>query len=375
MVRIRVERGVAPGWMRPLIPVVAVIVTFVLTSLLVVLAKANPLEAYRHFLITPLSSRVSFLEVLVKSTPLLLTGSAVAFAFSGGYWNIGAEGQLYAGAIAAAWLGTQLTEVPAPLAILVMILGGFLAGVAWAVGPALLKVYLAVDEVVTTLLLNSVVLFIVSFLLNGPWRDPVSGWPQSPEIAANAVFVKLVPRSRLHLGFIIGLVAVGLLWLVLSRTVLGLKMRAVGLGPEAARGAGISVQRTMLTAALLSGGIAGVAGVGEVAGIHFHLIEGISPGYGYTGIIVATLGGLSAIGVTLAALFIGLIDTGAQTVSRALGVPAYLGDVVQATLLLVTLGMLVLQRYRIRLTLHSPMKGGRQDLAVGAGPSGRGDGG
>ena len=375
MARIRVERAVAPGWMRPLIPVVAVIVTFVLTSLLVVLAKANPLEAYRHFLITPLSSRVSFLEVLVKSTPLLLTGSAVAFAFSGGYWNIGAEGQLYAGAIAAAWLGTQLTEVPAPLAILVMILGGFLAGVAWAVGPALLKVYLAVDEVVTTLLLNSVVLFIVSFLLNGPWRDPVSGWPQSPEIAANAVFVKLVPRSRLHLGFIIGLVAVGLLWLVLSRTVLGLKMRAVGLGPEAARGAGISVQRTMLTAALLSGGIAGVAGVGEVAGIHFHLIEGISPGYGYTGIIVATLGGLSAIGVTLAALFIGLIDTGAQTVSRALGVPAYLGDVVQATLLLVTLGMLVLQRYRIRLTLHSPVKGGRQDLAVGAGPSGRGDGG
>jgi simple sugar transport system permease protein len=125
-------------------------------------------------------------------------------------------------------------------------------------------------------------------------------------------------------------------------------MRAVGLSAEAARFSGIRVERTMLIVALISGGIAGLAGAGEVAGIHFHLIDAISPGYGYTGIIIATLGALNAIGVALAALFIGLIDTGAQTVSRVLGVPAYLGDVIQATLLLVTLAMLLLQRYRIR---------------------------
>lgn len=348
MLRLKIERAPAPLWMRSLIPIVAILVTFILTAALVILAGAKPIEAYRHFLITPLSSRVSALEVLVKSTPLLLTGCAVAFAFSAGYWNIGAEGQLYAGAVLAAWLGVLLEGVPSLIAIPLMIIAGFCAGAIWALIPAILKVKLAVDEVVTTLLLNYVILFIVSALLNGPWRDPVSGWPQSPELTPTAIFPRLFPRSRLHLGFIVALIFIAFLWFVLSRTALGLRMRAVGLGKDAAHFSGVDVGRTMFIAALLSGGIAGIAGVSEVAGIHFHLIEAISPGYGYTGIIVATLGGLNPFGIGLAALFLGLIDTGAQTVSRVLGVPVYLGDVVQANLLLVTLGMFILQNYRIR---------------------------
>ena len=345
--RLKIERVPAPVWMRPLIPVAAVIVTFLITAVLVMMAGANPLEAYYYFLIAPLSSRVSVLEILVKATPLLLTGVAVAFAFSSGYWNIGAEGQLYAGAIAAAWLGMILGGLPSFLAIPLMLVGGFVAGMLWALTPALLRVKFSVDEIVTTLLLNTVILFLLSFLLNGPWRDPVSGWPQSPQIAESTVFFKLIPRSRVHVGLIVAVITLVVVWFVLSRTALGLRMRAAGLGQNAARFAGVNVERTMLAAALVSGGIAGMAGVGEVAGIHFHLIDGISPGYGYTGIIIATLSGLNPLGVGLAALFIGLIDTGAQTVSRALGVPAYLGDVVQAALLLVTLGMFVLQNYRI----------------------------
>ncbi len=348
MFGLKVERVQGPAWMRSLIPLFAVVVTFILTSALVLLAGANPFEAFYYFLIAPLSSRVSALEVLVKATPLLFTGIAVAFAFSGGFWNIGAEGQLYAGAIAAAGVGTLVGGVPPLLAIPMMLLAGFVAGTLWVLVPALLKVRLAVDEVVTTLLLNAVILFLVSYLLNGPWRDPVSGWPQSPPIADSAVMFKLIPRSRVHFGLVVAIVTLLSTWFVLARTGLGLKMRAVGLGQDAARFAGVNVSRIMLTAALVSGGIAGLAGVSEVAGIHFHLIDGISPGYGYTGIIIATLAGLNPLGVALAALFIGLIDTGAQTVSRALGVPAYLGDVVQATLLLVALAMLVLQNYRIR---------------------------
>jgi simple sugar transport system permease protein len=143
------------------------------------------------------------------------------------------------------------------------------------------------------------------------------------------------------------------LWFVLTRTAFGLKMRAVGLNMEAARFSGIHVPRTTMIVALISGGIGGLAGVSEVAGIHFHLIDAISPGYGYTGIIIATLGSLNAFGVAAAALFIGLVDTGSQTVSRALGVPAYLGDVLQATLLLVTLAMLLLQSYRFSLRRRS----------------------
>jgi simple sugar transport system permease protein len=335
-------------WIRPLIPILSILVTFLLTGLLILAEQENPFEAYYYFLVAPLSSRVSAIEVLVKATPLLLTGMAVTFAFSAGFWNIGAEGQFLAGAIAAAGLGMVMHNVPTVVAIPILIVGGFAAGLLWASIPALLKTRLEIDEVVTTLLMNTIILFIISFLLNGVWRSPVSGWPQSPEIADSAIFPKLVARSRLHLGFLVAWMVIGAVWLVLRRTPLGLRMRAVGYGKEAARFAGINVGGTILTTALVSGGIAGLAGVGEVAGIHFHLIEALGSGAGYTGIIVAMLGGLNPLGVALAGLFIGLIETGAQSVSRALGVPIYLGNVVEATLLLVTLSAFVLQNYRIR---------------------------
>lgn len=348
MPRFKIEKAPAPVWFRTLIPFIAIVVTFIVTSLFIIWAKANPFTAYYYFLIAPLSNPVSAIEVLVKGTPLLLTGAAVTFAFASGYYNIGAEGQLLAGAIAAAGLGMVLGPLPALLNIPIMLIGGFAAGVLWALIPALLKVKLAVDEVVTTLLMNTIILFFISWLLNGYWRDPVSHQPQSATIAATTMFPKLVLRSRLHVGFIVAVLVIIIIYFVIKRTALGLQMRSVGLGKDAARFSGVKVGRTMLIAALISGGIAGLAGVGEVAGIHFHLIREISPGYGYTGIIAATLGGLNPLGVGLAALFIGLIDTGAQTVSSAMGIPIYLGNVVQATLLLVTLSMFTLQNYRIK---------------------------
>jgi simple sugar transport system permease protein len=344
--RLQVVRNPAPAWFGALIPLMSILLTFLLTSGFVLAYGANPVQAAYYFLLDPLSNPVRLIEVLVKTTPLLLTGIAVAFAFSGGYWNIGVEGQLYMGATAATAIGLQMQDKPAWLALPLVVIGGILAGMAWATLPAVMKVWLKIDEVVTTLLLNYVAIFIVSAILNGPWRDPISQWPQSPEIAASAIFPRLIPRSRLHLGFILALLVIVGVWYVLSRTSFGLKMKAVGFNVEAARFSGINVERTLLKVALISGGIAGLAGASEIAGIHFHLIDSISPGYGYTGIIIATLGALNPLGVSLAAGFIGLIDTGAQTVSRALGVPIYLGDVLQATLLLVTLGMLLLQSYR-----------------------------
>ncbi|HWR66963.1 MAG TPA: ABC transporter permease [Bellilinea sp.] len=337
-----------PVWVRPLIPVLALVITFILTSGLIIWAKANPLDAYYQLLISPLMTRVSAIEILVSATPLLLTGAAVTFAFAAGYYNIGAEGQLFAGAIAAAGLGMAMEGIPGIITIPVILIVGFAAGMAWAWVPAILKVKLQVDEVVTTLLLNSVMGFIVSALLNGPWRDPNSGWPQSAEIGANAIFFKLIPRSRLNFGFLIGLIVIAILWFILSRTSFGLKMRAVGLGKPAARFAGINVGRTTLISALVSGGIAGIAGVALVCGIQYHLISDLSAGYGYTGIIIATLGSLNPIGVTIASLFFGLVDAGAQNVSRVLGVPVYLGEITQAAMLLVALGLFLLQRYRVR---------------------------
>lgn len=348
MLKLRIEKAPAPAWVRPAIPLFAILVTFIITLIFIVWVRVNPLHTYYYFLVAPFTSTVSMIELLVKATPLFLTGAAVAFAFRAGYYNIGAEGQLMAGAIMGAWLGVMLKGSTPWVALPVMIVGGFIGGVLWALIPALLRVKLKVDEVVTTLLMNSVIVYLVSYLLNGPWRDPISMWPQSPDIASSAVFFTLIPRSRLHFGFILGMITIAVIWFVINRSGFGLKMRAAGSNAAAARFAGVDVEKTILTTALISGGIAGLAGVGEVAGIHFHLIQGLSSNLGYTGIIVATLGALNPLGVGIAALFMGLIETGSLAVSRALGVPVYLGQVVQATLLLVTLGMFILTGYRLK---------------------------
>lgn len=350
MLGLRIERIPAPLWARPLIPILGVILTFVLVSFLIIIAGANPLSALYELLINPLTRTTARADILMMATPILLTGLAVAVAFITGYFNIGAEGQLYAGAIAAAWIGANGEALPPVLAISFMLVGGFIAGMLWSLIPALLKIHLAVDEVVTTLLLNSVMIFFVSALLNGPWRDPVSGWPQSPTIALSAQFPVLIPRSRVHFGLIVAIVAGLAVWWILSRTRFGLELRAIGRNREAAQFLGIPVKRRILAAALISGGIAGLAGVSEVGGIHYYLIGTLSPGFGYTGIIIATLGTLTVPGVFLSALFLALINRGAISANRALDVPVYLSEVIQAALLLVTLAVLLLNRYRLRLT-------------------------
>lgn len=326
----------------------ALLLVFALSSALMLWARVNPLQGYYYLLLDPLTSRIGLLEVLVKATPLLFCAVSVALAFSVGYANIGVEGQLYAGAISAAWLGVLLRDLPPLLLVPLMAAAGCLAGMLWALLPALLKLKLAVNEVITTLLLNSLMGFIVSALLHGSWRNPRTGWPQSPEIAPAARWPTLLPRSRLHLGFVLMLSSVVGLWFLLSRTRLGLQLRAVGLNEKAARLAGIRVGRTVLLAALISGAVAGLAGVSEVAGLQHHLIADLSPGYGYTGILVATLGGLHPLGMAAAGFSFGLLDIGALNVGRALGVPVYLGSVMQAGMLLIALSLLVLQRYRRR---------------------------
>ena len=342
-----VLRGHEPRWLAPLAVVAAGLVTLVLTAIPIRLAGANPPAAFERYLITPLSTTAGIYEVLLTATPLLFTGIAVAIAFRAGYWNIGAEGQLLCGAIAAAWVGQHVAGWPRPVVIPAMLVLGALAGAVWALPPALLRTRFGIDEVVTTLLLNPVALLLVSGLLNGPWRDPVTKFPESPRIASSAELPQLVDRSRLHLGFAIALLLAGVLWFVTTKTATGVRLRAVGLSPRGARFARIPVERTLLLAALTSGAIAGLAGVTELAGIQFRLTEGISPGYGYTGVVAATLGGLSAIGVTLAAFFLGLVNVGAGTASRVLDVPTQLGEIITAALLLVAVGLIVFRRYRV----------------------------
>jgi simple sugar transport system permease protein len=325
----------------------AVALTFALTAPLILLAGVNPFAAYAEFLIVPLTSRFGLLEVLTSSIPLLFTGAAVALAFRAGYWNIGAEGQLLAGTIAGTAVGISLGDAPAVAAIPLVVAAGAIAGILWALPPALLRVRFGIDEVVTTLLLNPVALLFVEGLLNGPWRDPVTRFPESQAIAAGAQFPVLIERSRVHLGFLIAIAICATLWYVVARTPAGLRLRAVGLAPEAARFAGIPVGRTVLTAALVSGAIAGIGGASELAGLQHRLTGGISAGFGYTGIVVATLAGLTFPGVIVVALLLGDLTVGAGSAGRTLGIPSQAGDLVQATVLLVTVALIAMRRWGI----------------------------
>jgi general nucleoside transport system permease protein len=350
VIRVQLERRhPLPLWQQALLPVAAVATALLLCAVLVVWAGADLLAAYGALFAGALGSRFALLETLVKTGPLVLTGLAVALAFRARFWNIGAEGQLYAGAVAATWCGLTLGEVTPALLLPGLLLASAVAGGAWALLPGLLKARLRVDDVVTTLLLNYVMLYLVSALVDGPWREPVSQWPQSPEIAEAAQLPILLERSRLHLGVPLAFACAGLVWVLLARTPLGYAIRAAGTNPRAAEFGGIRTARVIVLTAVLSGALAGLAGAGELAGIQFHLMEGLSPGYGYSGIVVAVLGGLHPLGVVLAALFFGIVNNGAQTMSRATGVPTYLVEVMQGVTLLTMLAALLLNQYRIRI--------------------------
>ncbi len=303
-------------------------------------------EAYGLLLKGAVGSSFALSETLTRAAPLLLTGLAAAIAFRAKLWNIGAEGQLYMGALATAWIGTGLIDAPAFLLLPLICIAGAAAGASLMAVPTVLKTRFGADEVVTTLLLNFVVILFVQMLLEGALKDPLGmGWPQSAVVVAE--LPKIWPRTRLHAGLLIGLVAASILAFVVARTVFGFRLRAVGENAAAARYAGIAVPSTLLKVGLLSGGLAGLAGVGEVAGLKGYLTADISSGFGYAGIVVAMLAGLSPLGCVAAAIFVAGVSVGADSMSRALGVSSYLADLIVATSLLAILIGEVFARYRI----------------------------
>ena len=349
MIRLRLEtRQHTPTWLKVALPLCAVLATLVLCGGLVALAGASVLDAYGKLLLSAVSSKFNFVETLVKAAPIAFTGLAVAVAFRAKFWNIGAEGQLLAGAMAAAFIGGR-AALPGWSLVPLMILCGMLAGALWALIPALLKTRYKVDDVVTTLLLNFIMFYLMMALLDGPWKDPLSGYPDSPDIRLDAEFPILLDGTRLHLGVLLALVAVPLVWFLMRRTTLGFNIRAVGENATAARYAGIKIPLVITATAALSGALAGLAGVGEVGGIHFQVMAGLSPGYGYTGIVIATLALLNPLGVIPAAFFFAVIITGAEAMSRATGVPVFLADVIQGVALICMLIAILFTQYRVRV--------------------------
>jgi general nucleoside transport system permease protein len=338
-------RQTTPAWMTLALPLAAIAVTMLLCSGLIALAGTNVLTAYAILFRSAFGSSVNLTETLVKAAPMVFTGLAVAVAFRAKFWNIGAEGQLLAGAVASAWIGAF--PMPGPLAMAAMALAGATAGALVALVPAVLRVRFKVDDVVSSLLLNSVVYFAIMALIEGPWKDPFSGYPISPPIEDSANFPVFVEGTRLHLGVLAAALAAAAVWLLIARTTLGFAIRVTGENAEAARYGGIPVERVLLATALLSGALAGLAGVGEVGGVHFQVMSDLSPGFGYSGIVIAMLAGLNPLGVVPTAIFFAAVMTGAEAMSRATGVPAFLADVLQGTALLAMLVALLFARYRL----------------------------
>jgi simple sugar transport system permease protein len=331
------------------LPLAALALTLAVGMALAGIAGANPLAVFGLILKGAAGSPFAALETLNRATPLIFTGLAVAVAFRARLWNIGAEAQLYAGALVTVLLGTGALPLPAPLLLPVIALAAVAAGALVLLGPAILKVRFGVDEVVTTLLLNFIALLFVSMLLEGPLKDPLSlGWPQSPALVPDARLPRIVTGLRLHWGFVLGLLAALVTWAVMTRSTLGYEMRAVGENRAAAAFAGIRVNAVLLKTALLSGGLAALAGFSEVAGLKGNLTLDLSPGFGYTGIVVAMLAVLNPLGVVVSAIFVAGVFVGADSMSRAAGVPSYIADILLATALLSMVAALKLTRFRVR---------------------------
>jgi general nucleoside transport system permease protein len=349
----RLERRNSSSVAIVIAPLAAIGATLIICALLVAWAGAAVRDTYALLFVGGFGSRFALTETLTRATPLILTGLAAAVAFRARFFNIGAEGQLYVGALAAVATAGALDAaqwgLPDVLVFTLMIVAALVAGAALLLGPALLKSKLAVDEVVTTLLTNFIVLLFVSAMLDGPMKDPSAmGWPQSTALRPELELGQLIERTRLHSGFLFALMIAVALALINRYTAFGFEMRAVGANPQASRFLGLAVNQVTIKTALLSGALAGLAGAFEVAGRTGYVTLDMSPGYGYSGIVVAMLAGLSPLGVVIASIFVAGVLVGADSMSRVVAVPSYIADVIVASSLLTMLIAAMLTRYHIR---------------------------
>jgi len=297
----------------------------------------NPLFALSEIFMGSFGSFFGLKETVTKSIPLILIGGGLTLAFRAKFWNIGAEGQLLMGAIFGTWVGLNWgPHLSAPAVIALMFLAGFLGGALWGVIPAFLKIRFSINEVVSTLMMNYICAEFLTFLIVGPWKGKTKfGFPYTDELPASATLA-LLPNSRIHyVTLLIAILAVTVLAIIVYKTKFGYEVRVIGENPDAAKYAGIDFFKTTLIIMAISGGVAGLAGVGEAAGIHRHLSYplSISSGYGFTAIIVAWLAKLNPAYVLVSGLFFAGILVGGDAIQISIGLPAATVHIFNGTLL------------------------------------------
>lgn len=316
-----------------LLPVFATLAALVVGALMLLLLKVNPIEAYKALWVGAFGSSNAFAETLVKATPLLLVGLGICISFRGNVINIGGEGQMIVGAIFATWVGLTFTGLPGWLGIILALLAGFLGGAVWGGIPGLLKAYFNVNEILSTVMMNAIAVQLMNFLLRGPMIDPsqallASKIPQTARLIEVFQLPRLVP-TRLHLGALIAVILAILVYILLWRTTLGYRIRAVGQNPHASRYAGIRVQHYIVLALLLSGAFSGLAGATQVYGVNYRMItDGSASGFtgsaGFNGIVAALFGQLHPIWSIPASILFGALLVGANSMQRVVQVPSAL---------------------------------------------------
>jgi general nucleoside transport system permease protein len=321
-----------------------------LSYALFLLLGHEPRRALWALFVSPLTSLYGLAELGVKATPLALIAVGLALGFRAGVWNIGAEGQFTLGAIAAGGMALIFWGTESALQLPLMLLAGILGGMAWAAVPAFCRARLGVNEILVSLMLTYVAGLLLSWLVYGPWKDPQGfNFPQTRMFDYAAALPILIDGTRLHMGAVLAILVVIVAALILNHTLLGFAIRTVGAAPAAARYAGFSEGRIVWITLLSSGGLAGLAGMLEVAGPLGQLVPVISPGYGFTAIIVAFLGRLQPVGILAAALLLALSFIGAENAQIEAGLPRAVTGIFQGLLLFLLLASDVLVRYRIRL--------------------------
>jgi simple sugar transport system permease protein len=340
-----------------LVPILAVLTAMLIGALVILMAGGNPLYAYLGLFQGAFGSAKAWSETAVWASPYIFAGLAVALAFKGGLFNIGAEGQLALGAVGAAWVGYALPDMlgislPAIIHISLVIGLGVLAGTLWAAIPGALKAYTGGHEVINTIMMNYIALNMVSYLLNGPMKDPnpqnVSA--RTPLIAESARVPVIFEGFRIHWGFVLALVVAAVIWWLLWKTTIGFEIRTVGLNPDAAKYAGINVKRTIILTMALSGGLAGLAGVIEVTGLNYRHELGFSIGYGFDAIAIALLGKTHPMGVVLASILFAGMRNGGTRMQFLTQIPVDVISVIQALILLfVAADAIIRYIYRIRV--------------------------
>ena len=313
------------------LPVAGVVFALLLGAGMLLILKANPLAAYASLVRGAVGSRFGLTQTLVKATPLLLVGLGICIAFRANVINIGGEGQIIAGALMSTWFPLFFHTWPGWLLIPATMIVGFIAGAFWGFIPGILKARLNVNEILSTIMLNAIALQLMNLLLQGPLMDPAgvaahTFLAQSAQLPQAVWLPRLVPRTLLHAGAIVAVVLAVVVYVFLWRTTIGYDIRAVGLNPDAARYSGINVPTFQALSLTLAGGFAGLAGVVEVIGVQHRLLEGLTSGYGFTGIVAALMGSLHPIGLIPASILFGGLLVGADTMQRAAQVPSSLVD-------------------------------------------------